>query len=111
MKRRNFLTELIHEEEEKPRRQCKAVGMIFYCKKGLREYSAQKATVTEISTTTCKVSCPVPDAVSGHVYLVLEQLRLKVPCAVSRRSEEDIELKFYEEIPVPLADRICKLRQ
>jgi hypothetical protein len=110
MKRRNFLAELIHEEQEKPRRQCKAAGMIYYCKKGLREYTAQKAMIAEISTTTCKVFCPVPEAVTGHVYLVMEQLRVKVPSAVSRRGDEHIELKFYEEIPTELFERIVTLR-
>ena len=84
--------------------------MIYYCKKGLREYTAQKAVIAEVSTTTCKVFCPVPDAVSGHVYLVVEQLKVKVPCAVSRRGDEHIELKFYEEIPTPLFERIVTFR-
>ena len=110
MKRRNFLTELIREEEPKPRRQCRVEGMIYYCKKGLREYTAQKAVVIEVSTATCKATCPVPEAVSGHVYLVIERLRVKVPCAVSRRTDEDIEFKFYEEIPSALTDVLCSFR-
>ena len=107
MKRRNFLAELIHEEEEKPRRPCRVNGMIYYCKKGLREYTAQKAVIVEVSTTTCKATCPVPDAVSGHVHLVLEQFKVKVPCAVSRRTDEDIQFKFYEPIPIELMQRMC----
>lgn len=110
MKRRNFLTDLIREEEEKPRRPCRIEGMIFYCKKGLREYTAQKAVVVEISTATCKATCPVPEAVSGHVYLVIERLRLKVPCAVSRRTDEDIQFKFYEEIPMELMEKMSTMR-
>lgn len=109
-RRRNFLADLIHEDEQKPRRQCKAPATLYYCKKGLREYTAQKAVIFETSTATCKTSCPVPDAVSGDVYLVIEKLRVKIPCSVLRRSEEDLELKFYEEIPSELAERLCVLR-
>mgnify|MGYP000739394871 CR=1 FL=1 len=106
--RRNFLTELIREQ--KPRRQCEFEAIVYYCRHGLREYTAQKVTVIEISTATCKVLCPVPDAITGHVYLVVERMKAKIPCAVLRRGKEDVELKFYEEVPEIHVARMCAMR-
>ena len=109
--RRNFLSELIADDGvRRPRKPTKLKCTIYYCKKGLREYTGQRAIVGDLSQSGCKILCPVPDAVDSNIYLVIDGVPAKFPCAVARRAEGEIGVRFYEEIPAEIVKKLTTPR-
>lgn len=109
--KRNFLSELIADDGvRRPRRDTKLNCTIYYCKKGLREFTGQKAIVRDISQSGCKILCPIPDVVDSNIYLVIDGVRAKFPCAVARRGEGEIGVRFYEEIPAEIIAKLTARR-
>ena len=109
--KRNFLSELIADNGVRhPRRPTKLKCTIFYCRKGLREYTSQKAIVGDISQSGCKILCPAPDAVDNNIYLVIDGVRAKFPCAVARRAEGEIGVRFYQELPAEVINKLTASR-
>lgn len=109
--KRNFLSELIADNGvRRPRKPTKLKCTIYYCKKGLREYTGQRAIVGDLSQSGCKILCPVPDAVDNNIYLVIDGVPAKFPCAVARRGEGEIGVRFYEEIPAEIVARLTTPR-
>lgn len=83
---------------------------IYYCKKGLREYTGQRAIVGDLSQSGCKILCPVPDAVDSNIYLVIDGLPAKFACAVARKAEGELGVRFYEEIPAEIVRKLTTPR-
>ena len=109
--KRNFLSELIADDGvRRPRRQTKLKCTIYYCKKGLREYTAQRAIVADLSQSGCRILCPVPDAVDDNLYLVIDGVPSKFPCSVARRADGEIGVRFYEEIPKEVVTKLTTPR-
>jgi hypothetical protein len=109
--KRNFLSELIADDGvRRPRRPTKLKCTIYYCKKGLREFTAQRAVVGDLSQSGCKIFCPVPDAVDNNIYLVIDGVPAKFPCSVARRAEGEIGVRFYEEIPKEIVAKLTTPR-
>lgn len=111
MMKRHYLSELITDDGvRRPRRNTKLNCTIYYCKKGLREYTGQRAIVSDMSQSGCKILCPVPDVVDNNIYLVIDGLPAKFPCAVARRAEGEIGVRFYDEIPVEIVMKLTARR-
>jgi hypothetical protein len=109
--KRNFLSQLIEgNRPEKPRRNIKLKGTAFYLKKGLRGYNSQKIVLQNISETDCLVACPLPDSVDDHVYLVIDNVPAKFACAVTARSETTLDLRFCNDLPAELVERLATPR-
>jgi hypothetical protein len=108
---RNFLSQLIEDNsQEKPRRKVKLLCTAYYLKKGIRGYTSQKVVLTELSVSSCRVTCPVAEAIEGHLYLVIDGVPAKFACAVKKRYEDDLELRFCADIPATLVDKLSVSR-
>jgi hypothetical protein len=108
---RNFLSQLIqHEERQWPRRPTKLKCTIYYLRKGIHGYSAQKGLVLNISEGGCMVECPSPDAAGEHVHLVIDGVEVKFSCAVRNKSETALHMKFYEEVSTEFLDKMLARR-
>jgi len=108
---RNFLSQLIEDNaQEKPRRKVKLACAAYYMKKGIRGYSSQKVVMTELSVKACRVTCPVAEAIEGHLYLVIEGWPEKFACVVKKRYENDLEIRFLADLPTQLVDKLTVSR-
>jgi hypothetical protein len=103
---RNFLSQLIEDNAtEKPRRKVKLPCTAFYLKKGIRGYSSQNVIMTDLSAKACRVTCPVAEAIEGHLYLVIANWPEKFACVVKKRYEDDLEIRFLADLPSELVDK------
>jgi hypothetical protein len=105
---RNFLSQLIEDNAvEKPRRKVRLPCATYYLKKGLHGYSSQKAVLTELSVSACRITCPVAEAIEGHLYLVIANWPEKFACVVKKRYQNDLEIRFCTNLPVELVDKFA----
>jgi hypothetical protein len=105
--RQNFLSRLIEPSAKEPN--LRAVNfdcVLFYLKTGLRGYTSQKAKVIKLCESCCMVTCPVPDAVQDHLYLVIDGIPAKFSCAVVKRLDEGLRLRFSKDLPTPLIEKL-----
>ncbi|MDB5525522.1 MAG: PilZ protein [Rhizobium sp.] len=108
---RNFLSQLIEDNaKEKPKRKVKLACSAFYLKKGIRGYTSQKVVMTELSVSACRVTCPVAEAIEGHLYLVIEGWPAKFACVVKKRYEDDLEIRFCNDLPAQLVEKLTVSR-
>jgi hypothetical protein len=105
---RNFLSQLIEDNAtEKPRRKVKLPCTAYYLKKGIRGYSSQNVVMTEVSVKAARVTCPVAEAIEGHLYLVIANWPDKFACAVKKRYQDDLEIRFLADLPTELVDKLA----
>jgi hypothetical protein len=103
---RNFLSQLITgDDREKPRRKNKLNFDIHYLRNGVRGYSSQKAMFAH-SEDGCMVTCPATGAIGQNLHLVIDGVPAKFSCFVRNRNETDLILRFYEDLPTALIDRL-----
>ena len=109
--RRNFLSQLIENDTRAhPRRQVRLDCTAIYLKRGLRGYMSQKATILNISEGGCLLTCPAPSRIDEHLYVVINGISAKFPCAVVGRSETNLNLNFNTEIPTTLVEQLAASR-
>lgn len=107
----NFLSRLIEDDKrDKPRRDIKVAGKIFYLRKGLRGYSSQDCMLTNISEGGCMIKLTAPGAVPQHLYLVIGEVQAKFPCVLLSKGEETLNLRFSQDLPTSFIDRLAKPR-
>jgi hypothetical protein len=105
---RNFLSQLIVDNaQEKPRSKVKLACTAFYLKKGIRGYNSQKVIMTELSTTSCRITCPMVEVIDGHIYLVIDGWPAKFACAVKKRYESELEIRFGNDLPKELVEKLA----
>ena len=108
---RNFLSQLIEDNvQEKPRRKVKLPCVAYYLKKGIRGFTSQKVVMVELSVSACRITCPVAEAIEGHLYLIIEGVPAKYACAVKKRYESDLEIRFCNDLPAPLVEKLTTTR-
>ncbi|MDP2734316.1 MAG: PilZ domain-containing protein [Hoeflea sp.] len=109
----NYLTRLAGEDQRKDeRRQANASGTVYFLRHGVRGYASQPCRLTDISESGCRICGLLPSQVPEFLYLVLDGLDIKFPCAVVARSDAGLHLKFMANLPTAMVDRIAlpKLR-
>jgi len=107
----NFLSQFIVDNtKEVPRRKTKLACTAYYLKKGIRGYNAQKVILTEISVSDCRITCPLAEAIEGHLYLVIDGWPAKFACVVKKRYEDDLDIRFTTDLPADLIDKLTASR-
>lgn len=104
----NYLTRLAAEERRHRTRQLTSrPGMVYYLRRGVRGYSSQACRMTDISEGGCHVRGLLPSQVPEFLYLVLDGLPVKFPCAVVGRSDIGLHLRFMVDQPSELIRSIA----
>ena len=106
---KNYLTRLPDEDRrESPRRQTNLSAKIYYLVRGVRGYSSQTCKLVDLSESGCQIWRVLPESVPDFLYLVLDGLPAKFPCAVVEREEESMHLKFMTNLPTEFVDRLTQ---
>jgi hypothetical protein len=109
----NYLTRLANlEQRQHERRQANLPGTVYFLSKGVRGYASQRCRMTNISESGCQLCGLLPSQVPEFIYLVLDGLKAKFPCAVVARSNIGLHLKFLVEVPTETVEKLAlpKLR-
>jgi hypothetical protein len=97
-----------HEKRQHLRREVRLDATVFYMRKGLRGCMSQRALALNISEGGCMISCPLPDAVSEHLSLVIAGIPAKIGCAVVDRSPSRLNLRFGNKLPTELIEQLAR---
>lgn len=107
----HYLTRLATEEQRKNvRRPTNSSGTVFYMRRGVRGYASQPCRMTNISENGCFVRGLLPSQVPEFLYLVLDGLSAKFPCAVVARSDIGLHLRFMSDLPTDIVESIAGRR-
>lgn len=107
----NYLSRLAGEElRVHSRRQTNRPGSVYYLRRGVRGYTSQPCKMHNISESGCLLTVPVMSQVPEHLYLVLEGLPAKFPCAVVAKSETGLHLRFTTDLESHMVDQIAQKR-
>jgi hypothetical protein len=105
----NYLTRLAGEEQRvHKRRLTNKLGSVYFLRRGVRGYTSQPCRMLNMSESGCLVTMPVMSEVSGHLYLVLDGVPAKFPCAVVTKSEAGLHLRFTTDLPSAVVDAIAR---
>ena len=96
------------DQRSHPRRATNAPGTVFYLRRGVRGYSSQPCRMMDISESGCFVRGLLPSQVPEFLYLVLDGMSAKFPCAVVARSDIGLHLRFMNDLPTSVVDRIAR---
>lgn len=96
-----------HEKREYRRRNVRLQAILLYLRKGLRGCMSQRALALNLSEGGCMITCPRPDIVSDHLYVVIAGIRTKIACAVVGRSETRLNLRFGNKLPTDVVDHVA----
>lgn len=107
MGKRNYLTRLADTDQRaRPRRQCRVEGKVYYLRRGVRGYASQSAVVINISESGCLIRLNMASQIPGHIYLVMEGIKAKFPCAVVNRTDDRLHVSFQKEVPTPMVEQL-----
>jgi len=105
----NYLTRLAGEDRRKDeRRQVNASGKVYFLRRGVRGYASQTCRLIDISESGCQICGLLPSQVPDFLYLVLDGLDAKFPCAVVARTDSRLNLKFMADLPTAMVDQIAQ---
>lgn len=107
----NYLTRLAGDDQRSHmRRRTNTPGTVYYLRRGVRGYSSQPCRIINISESGCLVRGLLPSQVPEFLYLVLDGVSAKFPCAVAARSDSGLHLRFMNDLPTEIVDQIARAK-